>query len=146
MSTKSSSGNRHEPEGRASWTCSTPRASHLGVDRVAGTPTTFPVASVACITLKYVVSGTLTTATWRNSKLTGPYDPDPIRNLKDEVDGDLYVSGSCTLVRALLADARTGPARERVDEQMQPSTNPSRELRPSSWRSASIVRRVDRRR
>jgi dihydrofolate reductase len=33
----------------------------------------------------------------------GPYDPDAIRALKDEV-GDLYISGSGTLVRALLAD------------------------------------------
>ena len=55
-------------------------------------------------TTKYVVSGTLTTATWRNSKIVGPYDPDALRNLKDEVDGDLYVSGSGTLVRAMLAD------------------------------------------
>ena len=55
-------------------------------------------------TTKYVVSTTLTTATWRNSRLVGPYDPDSIRTLKDEVDGDLYVSGSGTLVRALLAD------------------------------------------
>ena len=55
-------------------------------------------------TTKYVVSGTLTTATWRNSKLVGPYDADAIRGLKDEVDGDLFVSGSGTLVRALLAD------------------------------------------
>ena len=55
-------------------------------------------------TAKYVVSGTLTDATWRNSKIIGPYDPDAIRSLKDEVDGDLYVSGSGTLVRAMLAD------------------------------------------
>jgi dihydrofolate reductase len=55
-------------------------------------------------TTKYVVSGTLTDPTWRNSKVIGPYDPDTIRNLKDEV-GDLYVSGSITLVRAMLADA-----------------------------------------
>ena len=55
-------------------------------------------------TTKYVVSATLTNATWRNSKIIGPYDPDAIRNLKDEVEGDLYVSGSGTLVRALLAD------------------------------------------
>jgi dihydrofolate reductase len=55
-------------------------------------------------TTKYVVSGTLTNATWSNSKLIGPYDPDAIRSLKDEVDGDLYVSGSGTLVRAMLAD------------------------------------------
>ena len=55
-------------------------------------------------TTKYVVSGTLTTPTWRNSKLVGPYDAGAIRRLKDEVDGDLYTSGSGTLVRAMLAD------------------------------------------
>jgi dihydrofolate reductase len=55
-------------------------------------------------TTKYVVSGTLDTATWSNSEIVGPYDPDKIRSLKDEVDGDLYVSGSGTLVRAMLAD------------------------------------------
>ena len=55
-------------------------------------------------TTKYVVSGTLEEATWRNSQIIGPYDPGTIRNLKDEVDGDLYVSGSITLVRAMLAD------------------------------------------
>jgi dihydrofolate reductase len=55
-------------------------------------------------TTKYVVSGTLTAATWRNSKLLGPYDPDAIRRLKEDVDGDLYVSGSGMLVRAMLDD------------------------------------------
>ncbi|HEX8051641.1 MAG TPA: dihydrofolate reductase family protein [Thermoleophilaceae bacterium] len=55
-------------------------------------------------TTKYVVSSTLTEATWNNSEIVGPYDPDAIRRLKDEVDGDLYVSGSGTLVRAMLAD------------------------------------------
>ncbi|MDX6407040.1 MAG: hypothetical protein QOE13_111 [Gaiellaceae bacterium] len=55
-------------------------------------------------TTKYVVSGTLTNATWRNSKVIGPYDPGAIRSLKEDVGGDLYVSGSGTLVRALLAD------------------------------------------
>jgi dihydrofolate reductase len=54
-------------------------------------------------TTKYVVSGTLTDPTWRNSKVIGPYDPDAIRSLKDEV-GDIYVSGSGTLVRGMLAD------------------------------------------
>jgi dihydrofolate reductase len=54
-------------------------------------------------TTKYVVSGTLTDATWRNSKIIGAYDADAIRALKDEA-GDLYVSGSGTLVRAMLAD------------------------------------------
>jgi dihydrofolate reductase len=55
-------------------------------------------------TTKYVVSGTLTEPTWRNSKVMGPYDPQAIRSLKDEVDGNLYVSGSITLVRAMLSD------------------------------------------
>ena len=54
-------------------------------------------------TTKYVVSSTLTTTTWANSEILGTYDPDAIRRLKDEV-GDLYVSGSGTLVRAMLAD------------------------------------------
>src|SRR3712207_3842710 len=55
-------------------------------------------------TAKYVVSATLTTATWRNSEIVGPYDPGALRTLKAGVDGDLYVSGSGTLVRAMLAD------------------------------------------
>jgi dihydrofolate reductase len=55
-------------------------------------------------TTKHVVSSSLTEATWRNSEIVGPYDPAAIRRLKDYVDGDLYVSGSGTLVRAMLAD------------------------------------------
>ena len=55
-------------------------------------------------TTKYVVSGTLTDTTWRNSQIVGPYDADAIRRLKDDAGGDLYVSGSGTLVRAMLAD------------------------------------------
>jgi len=55
-------------------------------------------------TTKYVVTGSLTDPTWRNSEVVGPYDPDAIRRLKDEVEGDVYVSGSGMLVRALLAD------------------------------------------
>ena len=55
-------------------------------------------------TTKYVVSSTLSEGTWRNSEILGPYDPGAIRRLVDEVDGDIYVSGSGTLVRALLAD------------------------------------------
>jgi len=72
-------------------------------------------------TTKYVVSG-LTTPTWRNSEVVGPYDPQTIRRLKEEVDGDLYISGSGMLVRALLADglsmsctcASTPPAEARA--------------------------------
>jgi dihydrofolate reductase len=55
-------------------------------------------------TTKYVVSATLTDPTWRNTAGVGPYDPDGIRRLKNEVRGDLYISGSSTLVRAMLAD------------------------------------------
>jgi dihydrofolate reductase len=55
-------------------------------------------------TTKYVVSATLTSPTWRNSEIVGPYDPNTIRRLKEDVDGDIYVSGSGTLVRAMLAD------------------------------------------
>lgn len=54
-------------------------------------------------TTKYVVSGTLTEGTWRNSEIVGPYDPDAIRKLKEDV-GDMYVSGSAQLVAAMLAD------------------------------------------
>ena len=55
-------------------------------------------------TTKYVVSSTLTEPTWRNSEILGPYDPEAIRRLKDDVDGDIFVSGSRTLLRALIAD------------------------------------------
>jgi dihydrofolate reductase len=53
---------------------------------------------------KYVVSGTLQTAEWHNSTILGPYNPDTIRELKDRIDGNIYVSGSGTLARAMLAD------------------------------------------
>jgi dihydrofolate reductase len=57
-------------------------------------------------TQKYVVSSTLTEeeATWNNSVVFGRYDADELRRLKAAVDGDIYVSGSGTLVRAMLAD------------------------------------------
>src|SRR4051812_40596464 len=55
-------------------------------------------------TIKYVVSGTRDNPTWSNSEFIGAYDADRIRQLKDEVDGNIFVSGSITLVRALLAD------------------------------------------
>jgi dihydrofolate reductase len=55
-------------------------------------------------TTKYVVSSTLSEPTWRNTTVLGPYDPEAIRRLAEGVDGDVYVSGSGTLVRAMLAD------------------------------------------
>jgi dihydrofolate reductase len=55
-------------------------------------------------TRKYVVSSTLQSADWNNSEILGPYSAETIRDLKQRVDGDLYVSGSATLVRAMLDD------------------------------------------
>ena len=55
-------------------------------------------------TTKYVVSSTLTTPTWRNSEIIGAYDAKRIQQLKEESAKGLYVSGSGTLVRALIAD------------------------------------------
>lgn len=55
-------------------------------------------------TPKHVVSSTLQRADWNNSTIVGPYSVEAIRALKDGTDGDVYVSGSGTLVRAMLAD------------------------------------------
>jgi dihydrofolate reductase len=54
-------------------------------------------------TAKYVVSGTLENAPWNNSTILGPYDADAIRDLKDRTEA-IYVSGSGSLVRGMLAD------------------------------------------
>ena len=53
---------------------------------------------------KYVVSTTLRDPQWNNSSVLGAYSPEAIRSLKERVDGDIYVSGSGTLVRAMVAD------------------------------------------
>jgi dihydrofolate reductase len=53
---------------------------------------------------KYVVSGTLQNATWNNSEILGAYSAQTIRSLTQQIDGSIYVSGSGTLVRAMLAD------------------------------------------
>ncbi|WP_433290967.1 dihydrofolate reductase family protein [Pseudonocardia sp. CA-142604] len=55
-------------------------------------------------TPKYVVSSTLEQADWNNSSVLGGYDAEAIRKFKDGVDGGIYISGSATLVRALIAD------------------------------------------
>ena len=55
-------------------------------------------------TPKYVVSSTLASAdAWQNSSVLGGYDAQAIAELKKR-DGDVYISGSGTLVRGLLAD------------------------------------------
>jgi dihydrofolate reductase len=53
---------------------------------------------------KYVVSSTLASADWNNTTILGPYDREKIQALKDGLEGNLYVSGSTMLVRAMLAD------------------------------------------
>ena len=53
---------------------------------------------------KYVVSSTLEAGTWQNSEILGSYSADAIRRVKGEVDRGIYVSGSGTLVRSLIAD------------------------------------------
>ena len=55
-------------------------------------------------TTKYVVSSTLRETTWRNFEIVGPYSSGAVQAIKDRVGGGIYVSGSGTLVRALLAD------------------------------------------
>jgi dihydrofolate reductase len=55
-------------------------------------------------TMKYVVSATLQSPTWRSTQRLGAYDARRIQRLKEETPGGLYVSGSGTLVRAMLAD------------------------------------------
>jgi dihydrofolate reductase len=53
---------------------------------------------------KYVISSGQLSPEWKNSSALGAYSSAGIRSLKERVDGDLYVSGSGTLVRAMLAD------------------------------------------
>jgi len=88
-------------------------------------------------TPKYVVSSTLTSAacTWRNTKSLGKYDPDTIGKLKQQV-GDLYVSGSGTLVRAMLADGLVDmlhlfvyPLTRGAGPRLLPETAPPRKLK-----------------
>jgi dihydrofolate reductase len=52
---------------------------------------------------KYVVSGSLTDAGWNNTTVL-PGDPDRLRQVKDQTEGNLTMSGSATTVRWLLAN------------------------------------------
>ena len=53
---------------------------------------------------KYVVSGTTSESIWNNTTFVGAYSAATIRDLKERAQKNLYVSGSGTLVRGLLAD------------------------------------------
>ena len=84
--------------GRRTWEMFAPAWSTRTVDDDPGAP-------FFNDTTKYVVSSTLTsTDAWQNSTVVRGYDPQAIRQLKDRTSGTIYVSGSGTLVRALIAD------------------------------------------
>jgi dihydrofolate reductase len=69
------------------------------------TDTDDPGATFFNETPKHVVSSTLTSVDeWNNSTVLGGYDAERIRQFKENVDGSIYVSGSGTLVRGMLAD------------------------------------------
>jgi dihydrofolate reductase len=70
----------------------------------ARTPEEDPGAPFFNDTAKYLVSSTLENPTWKNSQAVGAYDAKTIQRLKEESAEGLYVSGSVTLVHALLAD------------------------------------------
>jgi dihydrofolate reductase len=55
-------------------------------------------------TRKYVVGSQPLQEQWSNSTPIGAYDAEVIGDLKARIDGDIYVSGSGTLVRGLLQD------------------------------------------
>jgi dihydrofolate reductase len=51
---------------------------------------------------KYVVSTTLAQAAWNNSTIIKDNVPDEVRKLKERVDGDILINGSCRLVQTLI--------------------------------------------
>ncbi|HEU4912365.1 MAG TPA: dihydrofolate reductase family protein [Actinomycetes bacterium] len=53
---------------------------------------------------KYVVSSTLSEATWNNTTLVNGDVAARLREVKDSTDGDIGMSGSATTVRRLLAN------------------------------------------
>jgi dihydrofolate reductase len=56
-------------------------------------------------THKYVVGAQEPNVEWGPATRLGKYDADVIRKLKSETQGSIYVSGSGTLVRAMVRDA-----------------------------------------
>jgi dihydrofolate reductase len=51
---------------------------------------------------KYVVSSTLEDPEWNNSHVLEGDPTEAVSKLKDEVDGDIYVHGSCQLAQTLI--------------------------------------------
>lgn len=63
-----------------------------------------PFASFINTIPKYVVSTTLTEASWNNTTVVSGDVAGELRRIKGATDGTLAMSGSATLVRSLLAD------------------------------------------
>lgn len=63
-----------------------------------------PFASFINNVPKYVVSNTLTSATWNNTTIVSGDVAGRLREIEAETDGDVAMSGSATLVRWLLAN------------------------------------------
>jgi dihydrofolate reductase len=55
-------------------------------------------------TPKYVISSRQLSPEWKNTSALGAYSSAAVRALKERIDGGIYVSGSGTLTRAMLAD------------------------------------------
>ena len=70
-------------------------------------------------THKYVVTSQPPNVDWGPSTHL-PYDPEAIRRLKDDTDGLIYVSGSGTLVRALLRDGLIDICTLRLSDRARP--------------------------
>jgi dihydrofolate reductase len=62
-----------------------------------------PFASFINNATKYVVSNTLTEATWNNTTVVSGDVAAGLKKIKEHTEGDLAMSGSATLVRRLLA-------------------------------------------
>jgi dihydrofolate reductase len=51
---------------------------------------------------KYVISSTLENPEWNNTTVLSGDPADEVRKLKQQVDGDIYVHGSCQLAQTLI--------------------------------------------
>ena len=72
---------------------------------------------------KYVVSSTLKEGTWQNSKIVGPYSANAIRQVKADVGGGIYVSGSGRVIESqqrVVGACRQAAGRGRRDWHRQP--------------------------
>lgn len=79
------------------------------------TSTDEPIASWFNNLQKYVISSSLTHPTWNKTTVV-PGDVGAMQKLKDGVDGDIFLTGSATTVRWLLANG--------LLDELQPQLHP----------------------